>query len=113
MFKNCAELSINLFAENHTLYINHDTHWMYICLYAVEMMEADFMNELTTILNNQHHMLVKSFSLFPGRIGTNSIEVLCISFEQNHEGVQKLLSDVATMPKYATERFATAARFLR
>lgn len=99
MFQGCDKITANLFDKKTEvlLYVNHSTNWLYICLDSnLRILEVDFMNELTVILKNRHHIIVKGSFLFPGRVGARLFEVLCISFEQDHSEAEKLVFSAAT-----------------
>jgi len=110
MFTGCGNVSVKIFGLDLVLRVNPTTGWIYICLDSnLRILEATFMNELTMLLRHDHHFVVKNFAFLPGRVGPNLFEVLCISFELDHDGLEQTLSMSMHIPRQETN-LALAAR---
>ncbi len=109
VFTGCGDIQVKIFDHDLILQVNPMTNWMYICLDSnTKSLEATFMNELTMALRHDHHFVVKSFTFVPGRVGPNLFEVLCVSFELDHDGLEQTLNMSMHIPKQETS-FALVA----
>lgn len=111
IFNGCGNVPVKIFDRDLVLRVNPMTGWIYMCLDSnLRMLEATFMNELTMVLRHDHHFVVKDFAFVPGRVGPNLVEVLCINFELDHEGLEQTLSMSMHIPTRQETNFALVAR---